>query len=203
MCKSGSSKAAKRQAREARRQEEARLKRIKTGQRSIDMAFRPYDDSFFEDRRQSYIDFANPQREENTRLAAFNLANSLARQGILESSTAVNKRRDLTEADSAMGREIASSALAYENQARASIQDAKQRLLEQNAAVADPGIAARMSSISARNAAALPTFDPVTNLAANVAQGLATQADLERRGMARYPDFFGGSGTPASTRTVR
>ena len=84
MCKSGSSKAAKASAREARRQEEARQERIKQGAATIDNAFRGYDDDFFQDRYNSYVDFATPQREENTRRAAQDLAAALARQGITQ-----------------------------------------------------------------------------------------------------------------------
>ena len=66
------------------------------------------------------------------------------------------------KADAAMGREIASNALRFENMARANIQDAQQRLLEQNASLADPGVATRMASVAAQNAAALPQFDSIT-----------------------------------------
>lgn len=202
MCSSGSSKAAKASAREARRQEEARQKRIKQGARTIDGAFRGYDDAFFQDRNNSYVDFATPQREENTRRAAKDLAAALARQGIFESSVANEKSLDLQKADAAMGREIATNALKFENMARGNIEDAKMQLLEQNSALADPGVAARMAAVSAQNAAALPTFDNITNAAANIAQGLATQADLERRGQARFDIFNYDPNTARSSRTV-
>lgn len=202
MCKSGSNKAAKRQAEEARRQEEERQARIKQGAAIIDQAFSGYDDDFYKDRYQAYVDFANPQREENIQEGAKLLAAALARQGITESSVASEKKQDLAEADAAMGREIAANALRYENMARSNIYDAKQRLLEQNAALADPTVANRLSSTAAANAAALPTFDNITNAAANIAQGLATQADLERRGMSRFNVFGYEPYTLGSSRMV-
>lgn len=202
MCKSGSSKASRQQAEEARRQEEERQQRIAQGASIIDQAFAGYDDDFYSDRYQSYVDFANPQREDNIEAGAKLLAASLARQGITESSVASEKKEDLAKADSTMGREIAANALRYENMARANINDAKQRLLEQNAALADPGVASRLSATAASNAAALPTFDNITNSAANIAQGLATQADLERRGMSRFNVFGYEPYTLGSSRMV-
>ena len=203
MCKSGSSKAAKRQAREMRRQEEERQARIAEGRKTIEDAFAGYNDAFFNQRAQDYINFATPQREEFVKNAAFDLSNSLARAGILDSSIALDKQRDLTEADAAMGREIASKGKQFENMARNQITNAKQSLLEQNAALADPAIAATLSKTAAANAAAIPQFDSVTNLAATVAEGLATQAELERRGQNRF-DVFGYSNPYArsSYRTV-
>ena len=65
------------------------------------------------------------------------MSNSLARAGILDSSIALDKQRDLTEADAAMGREIASKGKQFENMARNQITNAKQSLLEQNAALAE------------------------------------------------------------------
>ena len=202
MCKSGSGKAARRQAEEARRQEEERQRRIAQGASIIDQAFAGYDDGFFNDRYQSYVDFANPQREDNIEAGSKLLAAALARQGITESSVASEKKQELAEADAAMGREIAANALRYENMARANIYDAKQRLLEQNAALADPGVANRLSATAAANAAALPTFDNITNAAANIAQGLASQADLERRGMSRFNVFGYEPYTLGSSRMV-
>ena len=64
MCKSGSNKAAKRQAEEARRQEEERQARIKQGAAIIDQAFSGYDDDFYKDRYQAYVDFANPSAKK-------------------------------------------------------------------------------------------------------------------------------------------
>ena len=60
MCKSGSSKAAKRQAREMRRQEEERQARIAEGRKTIEDAFAGYNDAFFNQRAQDYINFATP-----------------------------------------------------------------------------------------------------------------------------------------------
>ena len=202
MCKSGSSKASKQQAEEARRQEEERQQRIAQGASIIDQAFAGYDDDFFSDRYKSYVDFATPQREDNIEQGARLVAAALARQGITESSVASEKKEELAEANAAMGREIASNALRYENMARANINEAKQRLLEQNAALADPGVANRLSATAAANAAALPTFDNITNAAANIAQGLASQADLERRGMSRFNVFGYEPYTLGSSRMV-
>lgn len=202
MCKSGSSKAARQQADQARKQEEERQGRIKEGASIIDKAFAGYNDNFFGDRNRAYVDFASPQREKNVRDAGKMLASALARQGITESSVASEKKRELSEADAAMGREIAANALRYENMARGNVYDTKQRLLEQNAALADPGVANRLSAVGAANAAALPQFDNITNAAANIAQGLASQADLERRGMARFNVFGYEPNTLGSSRLV-
>ena len=81
-----------------------------------------------------------------------------------------------------MGREIASKGKRFENMARNQITSAKQSLLEQNAALADPAIAASLSRTAAAKRSCNPQFDAVTNLAATVAEGLASQAELERRG---------------------
>jgi len=181
-------------AAEARRREAERAARIRAGASNINNAFAKYDDGFFDNRRQSYLDFANPQLDDQFKDATRELTLALARSGILNSSAKSRRFGDLQTSYDNQSRAVSDKANEYVNNTRSAIELAKSDLLSQNQAMADPALAANLAANRATTATAMPAYSPLNQVFASVTEGIATQADLERRGKARYQmsDLFGG-----------
>lgn len=188
-------------AAEAKRAEEARQARIRKGSSAIDDQFSQFDDAFYDKRKSDYLNYAKPQAQSQYEDAFKDLTLKLAEQNLLNSSAGARRRAKLLERRGEIERQIGSSANELANNARSNIQAAKSDLQNQNINIANPSLVASNAAARAQQLNQTPTFDPLINLFANAAEGLATQADLERRGKNRYntPLFnFGGSGKVVS-----
>ena len=181
-------------AAEARRRENDRAARVRSGAGNINAAFEQYGEDFFDTRRQSYLAFANPQLDDQFKDATRELTLALARSGILNSSAKSRRFGDLQTSYDNQSRAVSDKANEYVNNTRGAIESAKSDLLSQNQAMADPALAANLAANRATSATAMPAYNPLNQVFANVTSGIATQADLERRGKARYQmsDLFGG-----------
>jgi hypothetical protein len=196
MCISSGASAAKKSADEQRAEEEARQGRIRTGKTNIEDKFSGFDDAFYDNRRKSYLDYANPQYDNQLKDATRELTLALARSGLLNSSVKSRRFADLQREADMQKRAIGDKALDFSNQARKAIGAAKADLLTQNQSLADPTLIANQAANRAEAMTALPPYSPLGQLFASATEGLATQAELERRGKNRYTSGlfnFGGS----------
>jgi len=198
MClSSGGSNVAERQ----RQEEEERQARIREGKTNIENRFADFDDNFYDTRRTSYLDYANPQLEDQFQDATRDLTMALARSGLLNSSARSRRFGDLQKQYDNQSRAVADKAMDYENQARSAVGAAKSDLLTQNQSLADPTLAASSAQNRAENLSALPSFSPLGQLFAGVTDGIATQASLEARNKNRY-DMSGLFNMGSSARNV-
>ena len=62
--------------------------------------------------------------------------------------------------------------------------------MNQNMNLANPALVASQAATRAELLNQLPVYEPLIDLFASATEGLATQADLERRGKARYPNVL-------------
>lgn len=172
MCFSGGDDSAKKAAQEQRAREAARRKAISAGTASIDQALSAFNDDYFTGRQQAYIDNAMPSLDNQFEDAQRQLIYALSRGGLLQSSEAANRQRQLAEERARYEREIQNAARAFSNQGRTDVENTRSSLLSQLSATEDP----RAAAISAANKAALlnapPVFDALGNFAFNAAQGL-------------------------------
>ena len=169
-----------------RQEEEARQARIREGKAAIESKFAGFDDDFYDSRRTSYLDYANPQLEDQFKDATRELTLALARSGLLNSSAKARRFGDLKKQYDTQARAIADKATQYENQSRSAIGAAKSDLLTQNQSLADPTLAAANAQNRAENLTKLPAFSPLGLLFAGITDGIATQASLEARNKNRY-----------------
>lgn len=169
-----------------RQEEEARQARIREGKAAIESQFAGFDDDFYDTRRTSYLDYANPQLEDQFKDATRDLTLALARSGLLNSSAKARRFGDLKKQYDTQSRAIADKATQYENQSRNAVGAAKSDLLTQNQSLADPTLAAANAQNRAENLTKLPTFSPLGMLFAGITDGIATQASLEARNKNRY-----------------
>lgn len=182
----GAAKEAKRQREEAEKKEADRLARIETGKANIEKTFAPFNDAFYQNRAQAYIDYAKPQLEDEYKRAARDLTYALARQRIQSSSEAVDRGTELDKRNQLALATIGEQGKSYANQARQAVEAARGDLLSLNSSSADPTLVSANAIGRAGTLSAMPAFNSIGTLLGDITAGLATQASLERRGMARY-----------------
>ena len=184
-----------------RAEEEARQGRIREGRKKIDDAFSGFDDKFFAGREKSYLDYATPRLDDQYNDAVSELTLALARSNLLNSSARARKFGDLQKQYGLQARSVGDKAKEYGSGARRSIEASKSDLQSQNMSLADPALIAANAANRASAMTELPAYSPLGALFVGVTEGLATQADLERRNKSRY-DLSGLFGTSDSSKVV-
>ncbi|WP_068314932.1 hypothetical protein [Polycladidibacter hongkongensis] len=177
MGKKGGSKEAAR----ARREEEQRQARVRAGTSQINSVFDgQFTDDFFKTRAQSYLDYANPQLEDQYNNATKELSFALARSGTLDSSVRGGKLSELQKLYDIEKQNVADQAQAQSKQLRGEVERSRGDLISTLSATGD----AKTASNSAINQAELlskpAAFSPLENLFADFMSGLGTQVALER-----------------------
>lgn len=170
----------------AAQREAQRQAKITKGLNQINTIFGGFDDDFYNQRGQAYVDYAAPQLEDQYADAVEQLTFSLARNNRLDSSTAADKRADLLEDYNLQKLALQDRGQDYSNRARSNVESSRSDLVSLNSNLANPNqIAAEAQSRLAALQAA-DSFEPLAPLFVNIGEGLGTQADVERRGQARY-----------------
>ena len=131
-------------AAERRRAEEERQARIRAGDAKITDQFKGFDDAFYDNRRNAYLDFAKPQVTDQYEDAFKQLTLALADSNLLNSSAAARRRGDLLKKKGEYERQIGSKANEYANTARSQVESAKSDLRSQNMNIANPTLALPM-----------------------------------------------------------
>jgi len=185
---------------EWREAEEARQRRIKQGEENIDKVFAKFDDDFYDTRRQALIDYETPQIDEQYKDALGQLAAALARSGLGKSSIGADRRAKGQRDYDFQQQEMLSRANQSAGNAEKAILAARDSLSTNNIALADPSRASNAAISSAESLTKLPKYEPLLDLFADLTEGLATQADLERRKQNRYQS--GLFNTSPSARTI-
>jgi hypothetical protein len=202
MCASGG--ASKRAAADQRAAETARQAQIESGRQQVDRAFAGFDDSFFDGRRQAFVDNAAPQLDRQFRDARENLIYTLADAGTLRSSVAGNRLADLERSYGENKLMLADQARGYAQQARADVEAARGGVIQNLFAAGDAALAGQQATGQAQMLAAQPTFSPIAQAFQNVGAGIgaarAGQQSAAIRGGGQTTSF--GGGTKGSGRVV-
>ena len=167
-------------------EEEARQGRITQGKANIDNAFAGYDDNFYSGQAQNYMDYATPQIEDQYGDALRSLTNALSRNGVSQSSMAADRRAKIEKQLANAQTDAARQGQSFANDTRQSLAGVKNNLISQNQSLADPTLIANMAANQSIAASQLPSYNPVAQIFAGAAEGLATQQQLEARDKARY-----------------
>jgi hypothetical protein len=169
------------EAAQARADEAARQAKIREGTANVNSIFDSnFNDDFFNKRRDAYLDYANPQLEDQYGDANKQLTFSLARSGLLDSSVRGEKLGDLQKLYDTQKQAVADKALGYETGARNSVEDARGNLISTLNATGDAegaakGALARSSALSAPD-----VYSPLGQLFTDFTNGLGIQAAQER-----------------------
>lgn len=140
-----------------------------------------FDDEFFEQREQDFVDFATPQLMDQFEDQKDNLLFSLARNGRLESSTRSEKFGDLQKDLDIEKVRIADKARGVANQTRNEIERARSNLVNQATTLQNPALSANLAQQRISTFREQPQFNPIGNVFQNSTAGLATAVDADRR----------------------
>jgi len=189
---------AERAAAEMRAAEERRQANIMAGQGEIANAFGQFNDDFYNQRAQSYLDFANPQLERQYQDQQRSLVAALTRSGNLNSSTRAELMGKLQREYDEGKLQLANSARTYADQARAATDAARARLTESNASLADPGAVRTAAQAEASGLSINPNYQNLGTLLSNLSgtvkpggQSIASAAS--GGGVSLYGNRTGGS----------
>lgn len=151
-----------------------------------------FTDDYFAKQRDSFIDYATPQLDEQFGDANKQLTFSLARSGLTDSSVRGEKASELQQLYDLNKQKVADEALGYETKARNSVEDARTGLIQTLNATGDAEGAAN-SALARSQALSQPAaFSPLSQLFADFTSGLGTQAAAER-------SFSAGGSAPTYT----
>lgn len=140
----------------ARRDEQSRQNRVRSGTGAIDNTFTQFDEPFFQNRTKSYMDYASPQLENQMADARKQLTFYLDRNGALNSTVRTGKEAELAKLYDTNKRAVSDKALDYSNQTRSSVADARAGLVSQ---LTPSGDDSRAAIAAASRAAALTAPD--------------------------------------------
>jgi len=159
-----------------------------------------FNDDFFNGLKQSYLDYADPQLEDQYNDANKQLTFSLARSGNLDSSARAEKEADLGKLYDTQKRAVADKALGYETSSRNAVEDARANLLSTLNATGDQQGAVNSALARASALSQPPAYDPLGQLFVDFTNGLGVQAAQERSYAAGGPTprydtgLFGNTG---------
>lgn len=174
------------EAERQRKLEEERQGRITEGRTAIDKNFSQFDDNFYNNRSQAYVDYATPELDTQYKDSMRKLVAALARSGNMQSSIRAEKMSALDEDYAKRKLDIQNTGKDYANQARSAVDQSRANLITQNLNLADPNAISANALANANSLAQMPVFSPLGTMLADVTSGLASQADLERRGLSQY-----------------
>lgn len=179
------------EAKLAREDEQARQAKIRSGTTRVNSIFDgQFNDEYFNKTQNSYLDYANPQLEQQYGDAEKELTFALARSGNLDSSVRGEKAAELQKKYDLNKQQVADEALSYGTKARTSVEDARANLIGTLNASGDAEGAAN-SALARASALSTPvSFSPLANLFADFTAGLGTQAALEKA------NYYGGADKP-------
>lgn len=185
----GGESEAEKAARESRKREEERQRRIKKGTKRVNNIFGQFDDDFYDDRHQSYLDFARPQVDREFGDASEQLTYALARNGTMNSSVAGDERSDLQTQYDINLQDITDKAREFETNARNSVEQARSGLITTLNATGDATGAANSALNRAESLSQTPAYSPIGQLFTDFSSGLSQQAALERAEAASGRDY--------------
>jgi hypothetical protein len=193
-------------AAQARQDELERQARIKQGTDAVNNNFKQFNPGFFDQRAAAYKAYATPQVQEAFKGNADQLAYSLARSGLTNSSESA-RQQGVLQRDKALAlQQVASGAMTERQKAMQAVEDNRNTLINQVQSTSDPQLAA---ANALRQANVLTSqsnnFSPLANLFANTTGMLAAAnqagAYSGGPGMGAYKQYF-GFGTPSGQNRV-
>lgn len=165
----------------ARNEEAARQAKIRDGTQKINQTFdSQFTDPFFAGRRTAYMDYANPQLQDQYGDAREQLTYALARAGTLDSSIRADKDAELQKLYDQRVREVGDQALALETDSRNAVEGARTDLIRTLQATGDAEGAANSALTRAQILSKPEAYSPLSQLFADFTAGLGVQAAQER-----------------------
>lgn len=151
-------------AERARAAEAERQARIRQGYADVDTAFAGFDDDYYTDFKQSYLDWALPQLNKQHQGATRNLVLALSPRGMLNSGTQARLSGQLESDVEGKRQEILDRAEDITNKRRAAVEQARSSLYGNVRGSADPAAAAQQAANQAQILTPPPAYQPLGQL---------------------------------------
>ena len=151
----------------ARADEEARQARIKAGTAAINEKFGEFDDSFYNKRKQDFVNFATPDAQRQYKDAKGSVLYGLARSGNLASSEQARQLGVVDRERDAATMRIADKGAEYANQARSQVESNRTDLINQVNATGDATLAANQAMNRSATLRPSPAFEGLGSLFEN------------------------------------
>lgn len=178
---------AAREARRAREAEEKREQRVRTGTAQIRQRFgQTYTDDYYKNLQDTVASQGQLELQPQFEQARRSLMAALTRSGLRHSSIQERKGADLTRQRLLADDMVTSRALDAVQRRKQDVANAENIAIGQLQASADPVAAVATASSLAEANSAMPAWQPLGQVFTDATAGLATQAQLERDGNARY-----------------
>lgn len=135
-----------------------------------EMTFEGFQEPFYQQRAQDYVNYALPQLAQQYRQNREQMLFGLSNRGLSDSSVAEKASSDL-EREAGRGRQtIAETGIEQSNQLRRDIEQARQQAISQLYQSSNPAEGLRSAVNSAQSFQRPSTFAPVVNMFGNLAQ---------------------------------
>jgi hypothetical protein len=168
-------------ARQARDAEARRQNAVVDSMRNVHDVFRHnFDDNFFTQRRNAYLDYAKPQLNDQFADARKQLIFSLDRSGQLDSTARTTKEAELAKLYGTNSRAVSDAALGYEQSARNNVAGAESDLLSGIAQSGNIGASVNAANARASALSQPDVYQPLGQMFGTFTNALATQAALEK-----------------------
>lgn len=161
---------------EARRQ----LK-VDAGLKEIEKVFEQYDQDFYDKSQDAYLDYYEPQLEDQYKKGLRDLKFALARGGRFGSSTEVDKKAKAAQDLGFQKSELASGAIGAADKSQAAVNAAKKDLTQLNQMNANPQLAASLAQSQAGILNQPQKYDQLLDVFGNITEGLAKREEIENR----------------------
>lgn len=159
---------------EALRLERERAQRIAQGKGQIKSAFDVFDKAFYRNYKNDYLNYYQPQLDQQFGDARRAVRYDAARRGVDTSTPGINRFSDLVDLYAGQRRDLAASARGAKNDLKSQVATAKNTLFNQNAIAADPSLAHQGASAAVGAIQAVPQYSQLGNLFAGFVNGANT-----------------------------
>jgi hypothetical protein len=159
-------------AADARAAEEERQANVRAATDRINTTFTQFDDPFDQGRERAFLDYANPQLDDQYGKARRDLIFALANAGTTRSSVAGQQLADLERDYGLRKVEVADQARGYAQQARGDVEAARGGLIQQAVATGDAALAGTGAVNEANRLVSAQSFSPLGQVFQNVGAGV-------------------------------
>lgn len=170
-----------RQVKAIRNDEAERQRRIREGTAKIeDMFGNQFTDSYFDEQRDNYLEYALPQLSDQHTDAVQQLTFALDRRGALDSSSRASLEADLERRRALLETEIRDKANAYRTETMAGVEDARSDLISTLNSTGNAEAAVNNASARAKVLSQPPQYSPLAQAFADFTTALGQQAAAEK-----------------------
>ena len=187
------------EAADALAREDARQTRIKTGTETVNKNFSVFDDAFYAKRKGEYMDYYQPQLDDQFKTARDQLTYSFARNGNLNSTAAADKQSALQKSYDNERASLISQAGSDVASTQNKINTEKSAVLSQlqatgNADQASNDALGRTQQLFGQK----PAYDSLGDIFSGVVGGIGNYNAGANAGRV-YNSYFGGTKNPRSS----